>query len=385
VGSNDEFGPDTETIRAWLAKRATYAKDARVVGAPRGTLTAEVPTYTPRVPEATEPAEPTGTDEPHDVVDETPAPPTAPTSRPTAAWPDTRDAGRSVLDALGDETPSRNAPAGPGSPGADSTAAGRSVVDALRADDPPRAKARPDRADKQRSGSEKSGNEKSGKQKGDQPVERPAPTGRASKSVRVSAPAGRTKYQASDRPAPHYEAPTTQPVRRGRWTEPEENLNSVEATTDVTFPVRKGARRVLAWVLLASALATGAASYLASLDRTPAMIVIASVLGVLTLTVWAVRASMVTTEITIRRGKLTVTRAGHSEMVEISGNHTTIAIIGEPGHRRWTVLFERPGLPLVVVNESMVDAHWFTSALYRLRPDLRPGYDASDSYADAAR
>lgn len=361
MGSNDEFGPDTETIRAWLAKRATYAKDARVVGAPRGTLTAEVPTYTPRVPEVTEPVE---DDEPEDVVDETPAPPIAPSARPTAAWPDTRDAGRSVLDALDDDATPPTAPGGRGRPGADSTAAGRSVVDALRSDGEPRAKVQPEKSDK--------------------PGERPASTGRPSKSVRVSAP-GRTKYQASDRPAPHYEAPTTQQVRRGRWTEPEENLNAVEATTDVTFPVRTGARRPLAWVLLASALATGAASYVASLDRTPAMIVIASVLGVLTLTVWAVRASMVTTEITIRRGKLTVTRAGHSELVEISGNHTTIAIIGEPGHRRWTVLFERPGLPLVVINESMVDPHWFTSALYRLRPDLRPGYDdsASDSYADA--
>ena len=58
--------------------------------------------------------------------------------------------------------------------------------------------------------------------------------------------------------------------------------------------------------------------------------------------------------------------------------------MGEPGHRRWTVLFERPGLPLVVVNASMVDPHWFTSALYRLRPELRPGWsdpEVSDEYA----
>ena len=41
MGVDDEFGPDTETIRAWLSKRATYTKDARVIGSPRGGPNAE--------------------------------------------------------------------------------------------------------------------------------------------------------------------------------------------------------------------------------------------------------------------------------------------------------------------------------------------------------
>ncbi|WP_205013814.1 hypothetical protein, partial [Nocardioides albidus] len=47
-------------------------------------------------------------------------------------------------------------------------------------------------------------------------------------------------------------------------------------------------------------------------------------------------------------------------------------IVGEPSDRRWTVLIEREGLPLVVITRSMVDPYWFTTVLYRLRPSLRP-------------
>jgi len=173
-------------------------------------------------------------------------------------------------------------------------------------------------------------------------------------------------------------------VRRGRWTEPEEHRQAIEATTDVEFPVRSGIRRFLGFVLLGALLATGAASYFANKDRSIAAIGIAGVLAFLTLVVWAVRASCVTTKLAIQRGQLIVTRAGHAQRVDISGGHTVIAIVGEPGDRRWTVLFERPGLPLVVVNAGMVDPHWFTSALYRLRPELRPGWsdpEVSDEYA----
>ena len=39
-----------------------------------------------------------------------------------------------------------------------------------------------------------------------------------------------------------------------------------------------------------------------------------------------------------------------------------------------------PRPPLIVINSSMVDPHWFTGALYRLRPELRPG--AADELVD---
>lgn len=377
MGSNDEFGPDTETIRAWLAKRATYAKDARVIAAPRGTLTTDVPRDTGPSRAPAPPADENTGENTAEDADEAPEP-TSLQPGPGTARPDGRDAGRSVLDALGGTAPSSTAPTStaPGSPApptsADATAAGRSVLDALGTDDPPLPRQRRDRA---------------------KPKTPPAPAApetprttvtRPSRTVRVSAPAARTSYQASTRSAPTPPPRPEQPVRRSRWTEPEEHRQALEATTDVDFPVRSGIRRFLGFVLLGAVLATAGAAYVANKDRTVAMIGLAGVLAFLTLVVWAVRASCVTTALSIRRGQLLVTRGGHVQRVDISGGHTVVAIVGEPGDRRWTVLFERPGMPLVVVNAGMVDPHWFTSALYRLRPELRPGWtdpEVSDEYA----
>ncbi|NYI44129.1 hypothetical protein BJ993_001209 [Nocardioides aromaticivorans] len=373
MGSNDEFGPDTETIRAWLAKRATYAKDARVIAAPRGTL-GTLGTDVPRDPGPSRPTpSPVAEAEPEEQADPPAEVVDAPAVRRRADGPrpDSRDAGRSVLDALGASPPSPPTPAPSATP-TDATAAGRSVVDALGTDQPPARKQRRDRA---------------------KPATPPVPAApepprttvtRPSSTVRVSAPAARSSYQPSTRSAPTPPPRQEQPVRRGRWTEPEEHRQAIEATTDVEFPVRSGIRRFLGFVLLGALLATGAASYFANKDRSIAAIGIAGVLAFLTLVVWAVRASCVTTKLAIQRGQLIVTRAGHAQRVDISGGHTVIAIVGEPGDRRWTVLFERPGLPLVVVNAGMVDPHWFTSALYRLRPELRPGWsdpEVSDEYA----
>ena len=371
MGSNDEFGPDTETIRAWLAKRATYAKDARVIAAPRGTLTTDVPRDTgPSRPRPSPVADPEPEQQPDPTADQVDAPPVR--RMGDGPRPDSRNAGRSVLDALGATSPPSPPTASPSAPPADATAAGRSVVDALGADQPPARNPRRDRA---------------------KPTTPPAPAApepprttvtRPSSSVRVSAPAARSSYQPSTRSAPTPPPRQEQPVRRGRWTEPEEHRQALEATTDVDFPVRSGIRTFLGFVLLGAVVATGGASYLATQDRSIAAIGIAGVLAFLTLVVWAVRASCVTTQLAIHRGQLIVTRAGHVQRVDISGGHTVIAIVGEPGDRRWTVLFERRGLPLVVVNAGMVDPHWFTSALYRLRPELRPGWtdpEVSDEYA----
>ncbi|HWJ09267.1 MAG TPA: hypothetical protein VNS46_07820 [Nocardioides sp.] len=382
MGSNDEFGPDTETIRAWLAKRATYARDARVIAAPRGTLTTEVPRDPgpSRVPVPREAAD-TVTEQDTAGADGTG---TVDRRASAAARPDSRNAGRSVLDALdGSPTPGRH-PAVPTAPtSADATAVGRSVVDALGAAEPSARRQR-----KQRN--RVRGNP--GDDRGE-PLAPPAPVApeqprttviRPSSTVRVSAPTTRSSYQASTRSAPAPLTPQPQTVRRNRWTEPEEHRQALEATTDVDFPVRGGVRRVLGVVLLVAVLATGAAAYVASEDRSVAMIGLAGVLGFLTLVVWAVRVSCVTTELAIHRGQLSVKRAGHVQRVDISGGHSVIAIVGEPGDRRWTVLFERPGLPLVVVNASMVDPHWFTSALYRLRPELRPGWTGPEVSGEVA-
>ncbi|WGY01333.1 hypothetical protein QI633_22685 [Nocardioides sp. QY071] len=313
MGSKDEFGPDTESIRAWLDKRGTYARDARVVGAPRGGAPSVAPTPPP------------------------PVPGTTPQGRA-----DSRRAGRSVLEALGVESPpeppSRIAQAG----GLDSTDLGRSVVEALRADMP--RKPRP-------------------------AAPTPAPTPPAP-PVPVEVPAEPV------RPTPPPRVRSNPEVKHGRWTEPEDNLTALNASTDAQFPVRGGVRRVLSWVLLVVLAGTAVASYAAAKEPTTASIGVAATLGFLLLVVWAVRAGCTTTELAVRRGQLSIKRNGQTELVDLASPYTPVAIVGEPGERRWTVLIEREGLPLVVVTRSMVDPHWFTTVLYRLRPGLRPDADA---------
>ncbi len=332
MGSNDEFGPDTESIRAWLDKRSTYAKDARVVGAPRGGLAIS---SSPKAEAATVPSD---------------GPKGSLQDRTSGDRADSTTAGRSVLAALGvdapPEPPSRIARA----EGLDSTNLGRSVVDALRADMP---KTRPEtaRPDKARSAPVK-------------PV-----TVQPESAVVVPLP---TAPRDPVRPAPVPRVHAAPQVKHGRWTEPEDNLTVLNASTDAQFPVKSGIRRTLSWLLLIVLVGTGFAAYSATKDPNPTTLAAAGGLGFLLLVVWAVRASVTTTELAIKRGQLLIKRHGQLEIVDLSSAYTPIAIIGEPSDRRWTVLIEREGLPLVVITRSMVDPHWFTTVLYRLRPGLRP-------------
>ncbi|XBB65515.1 hypothetical protein ABFU82_15500 [Nocardioides sp. WV_118_6] len=367
MGSNDEFGPDTETIRAWLNKRATYAKDARVTSAPRGAGAGAAPA--PEPPVAAQPPEPTE-----------PPKPQRRRAQGSGPGPDSNQAGRSVLDALGvgtpPEPPSRIAQAG----SLDSTDLGRSVVDALRTADAPAPK-------------------RSRPAAPPQPTAEPAPA-----PAPAPAPVPPSRGFTATSPPPRTPGPDAQPrraaptprgpvepatVRAGRWTEPEEHRNALNATTDADFPERSGIRRTMTILLLVVLAGTAAAAYAAATAPTTATVGVAATLGFLLLVVWAVRASCTTTKLTIRRGQLTLRRGGHTEVVEVGSPYTPIAIVGEPGHRRWTVLIEREGLPLIVVTRSMVDPFWFTTVLYRLRPELRPAHavaaDEAAVRADALR
>ncbi|WP_436697927.1 hypothetical protein [Nocardioides sp. BYT-33-1] len=336
MGSNDEFGPDTESIRAWLDKRATYARDARVVGAPRG----GGPVARPAAPTPSAAQTPGTT--PAGTPDRSPG---RRRSAPEQPLVDSTSAGRSVLEALGVEAPPEPPPRIAQAGTLDSTDLGRSVVEALRADRPKRAKPDPTAPP-------------------DLPAEAPEPA--ADPAPAPAADAQRV------RPAPPPRRRAEPEVRHGRWTEPEDNLTALNASTDAQFPVRGGVRRTLSWVLLAVLVATGAATYAATREPTSASVGAACVLGFLLLVVWAVRAGCTTTELAVRRGQLSIRRNGQTEIVDVASPYTPIAIVGEPGDRRWTVLIEREGLPLVVITRSMVDPHWFTTVLYRLRPGLRP-------------
>lgn len=282
--SADEFGPDTETIRAWLSKRASYADDVRIVGA-----TGSAPTAADPAPQA--PSARSTETHPDDH-----APPEA---RDRPGVPDGVDASRAVLSALDEDASGTHSSA-------------------------PRKRREPDAA-----------------------AEIPPPT----TPGQVPAPAE---------------------VRVGRWTEPIDNITAARASTNVEFPVRAGVPHALAILLVAGAAATAVASYLAWQQPTTTTVGAAGALGLLTLVVWAARAGSAMTVLSIRHGQLTVRRGGRLEVVDLANHHTPIAIVGQPGQRRWRVLIERPGLPLTVISPAMVNPHLFTAALQRIRPDLRP-------------
>ncbi|WP_205013813.1 hypothetical protein, partial [Nocardioides albidus] len=202
MGSSNEFGPDTESIRAWLDKRATYARDARVVGAPLGSL-----------------------------------PP------------------RDSLPA-GESLPPRDS-----LPARDLSQAGRSVVEALRGDPP-----------------------------GGPPPRAAAPAPAPVEPLPAAAPAPVEPV----RPAPPPRVRAAPEVRHGRWTEPVDNLDALEASTDAQFPVRRGVRRTLSWILLAILVGAGLASYAAWQEPSDTNLGIAATLGLLLLVVWAVRAGCAT-------------------------------------------------------------------------------------------
>lgn len=274
MGSDDEFGPDTETIRAWLSQRATYAKDARVIGSPRGaTIAAEA-----RLEEATAgPSEPPRLD------------------RADIGSIDNVDVGRSILDVLHDA-----------------------------------------------------------------PGDAPARTVPGTRDSAPSAPG----------------------VVQGRWTAPPDD--TAARSTDVDFGERSGVRRAMSLVLLATLAGTGVATYLAVQEPTTATVGIAGTLGFLTVVVWAVRAGCTTTRMSLQRGKLSIERGGITDVVDVGNPYTPVAMIGEPGHRRWTVLLERPGRPLIVITRAMVDPERFTEALCRLRPELRAPAGGDDVLSAAS-
>ncbi|MFD0807138.1 hypothetical protein ACFQ0K_13680 [Nocardioides caeni] len=273
---------------------------------------------------------------------------------------DAVDAGRSVVAALGGDT----VPRPPRSATPDSTTAGRSVVEALQGDAPRDTRPRITPADRPA--------EAAPRDRGDLSADTSSrrAAARAAEAERLAAPA-----------AQHGGTPGVPQIKHGNWTEPEEHRDSLHASTDADFPIRSGMRRAMSLILVAALAATAVTGWVAYQEQTALAGGVAALLGFVTLVVWAVRASCTVTKLTITRGQLRITRAGHTEVVDLASPYTPIAIVGEPGQRQWTVLAERPGLPLVVITSSMVDPYWFTTALYRLRPELRPGHAVEQEYA----
>ena len=96
---------------------------------------------------------------------------------------------------------------------------------------------------------------------------------------------------------------------------------------------------------------------------------LAAVVLVLTLALWAIRASSPVNHLAVRSGQLEVTRGGDRFVFDLSGGYSPIEVVGTPGDRGWRVLFVRRNMEPFVVDSSMVDPREFMDVLRRYRPE----------------
>jgi hypothetical protein len=117
-------------------------------------------------------------------------------------------------------------------------------------------------------------------------------------------------------------------------------------------------------------VAAGTAVYQAYLDRltsTPG-IVAGAVTVVLVVVVGRARAS--TAQLRLERGVLHIDVDGSHRRFDLTNPDTKVQMIGEPGRRRWKVLFVRKGMAPFEVTADLVDPEPFVAALRPYRPGL---------------
>jgi hypothetical protein len=182
----------------------------------------------------------------------------------------------------------------------------------------------------------------------------------------ADAPPARPPLHASPPPVLAADSgPAAEPVAAARKAPP------VGRSMNATFTPGTGVRRAMGLVLLTTLGATGPAAWFAATEPSTGTIGIAGTLGLLSLVVWGVRAGSAKTTVVVRRGRLEVRRDDALDSVDLASRFTPVQIVGRPGHRGWKVLIERPDLPVLRIDGSLVDPRDFTDLLLRLRPDLR--------------
>lgn len=316
MSSDDEFGPDTEAIKRWLAKREQYASEdrARPAGRHRSEPAASAEEDLPAAPPA-RPAQSAAL----------PAP---------VPFADAHDAARSVLAGL-DLSPAGATPVAEPGLAAEPTPVAEPATRAEPAATPePPVEAAPD----QHAAAE------------------PAPP-RGPALPDSSVPTGRGRA-------------TAELMRPEHVPDPEDAAGHQAASTNVVFEPRTGVRRAMTAILVVALVALAAATVFAVRQPSTATIGVAGTLAVLCLVEWAIRAGTTATQVSITRGQLELRHGGRFEVVDLTSPYTPIAVLGTPGRRGWRVLLERIGEPLVEIDSSLVDPHHFTQALRRIRPDL---------------
>ena len=151
--------------------------------------------------------------------------------------------------------------------------------------------------------------------------------------------------------------------RAGRGEQP-------PASTSVSFPPRRGPRRVLGLALLLMLVATGVAGWSAWQETDVESLTLLGTLATLTLVTWAVRAGSALTTLEVAGGQLHVHQGGRRTTFDLTSPYTPVEVIGRPGRRGWKVVLGRgTARRPFVVDASLVDPVRFTEVLRRYRPE----------------
>ncbi len=210
----------------------------------------------------------------------------------------------------------------------------------------------------------------------DPPVERGRPDGRvAGREILASLTETPETPDTTDTPPPAETRPVEPPPPAPSASEPPTEAPArsaprTGASTTVVFEPRTLARRGLSWLLLASLVATVLAGLTLREDRNTLTVGIAATLAVLTLALYAVRASTPVTHLAVRGGLLEVEQDGRREVFDLTSRYTPVEVAGRPGRPGWkVVLLRSDGLPQVI-DSSVVNPKQFMEVLTRYRPDF---------------
>jgi len=138
----------------------------------------------------------------------------------------------------------------------------------------------------------------------------------------------------------------------------------------IFFKPRSGGKLVLGLMLLIFLALTALAAVWAWSDRTYLSYGVTAVAALVTAVIWGTRASSAPARLTLHGSELEIVRNGSRALFDLASTHTPIEMYGEPGDRKWKVLFRRRSMSPYVVDSSMVDPTEFTRVLRHFRPEV---------------
>lgn len=168
--------------------------------------------------------------------------------------------------------------------------------------------------------------------------------------------------------------PLPTPEQRGSVPQPAAALGVPERPAAlphaIFFKPRAGTQRLLGMLLLVFVALTGIAAAWAWRDRTYLSDGVTGAAALVTVVVWATRASSAPARLTLHGSELEIVRDGSRARFDLASPNTRIELHGEPGDRGWKVLILRRSMSPYVIDGSMVDPHELTQVLRFYRPEL---------------